>query len=63
MLDEDSPLVSFFAAPSRQLQAGNQEEGAFSKKDMGVGRRLRVCLTNIRRYLVDVGRRMQMAGE
>ena len=23
MVDEDSPLVSFFAAPSRQLQAGN----------------------------------------
>ena len=60
MLDEDSPLVLFFAAPSRAHWLSRS--GAFSMKDMEVGRRLRVCLTEVRRYLVDVRRRMQMAG-
>ena len=46
-----------------QLRAGNQEEGFFLKKDMGVEQRLRVCLTEVHMYLVDVGRQMQMAGE
>ena len=35
-----------------QLRAGNQEEEAFSMKDMEVGRRLRVSLTEVRMYLV-----------
>ena len=52
MLDEDSPLVSFFAAPSRQLQAGNQEEGV-SNEGYGNGAKATAYLTEVRRYLVD----------
>ena len=52
MVDEDSPLVSFFAAPSRQLQGGNQEE-RFSNEGYGSGAKVTVCLTNVRMYLVD----------
>ena len=36
-----------------QLRAGDQEEKAFSVKDMEVGEKLRVCLTEVRRYLAD----------
>ena len=35
-----------------RLRAGNQEEAAFSMKDMEAGRRLRVCLTEVHMYLV-----------
>ena len=51
MVDEDSPLVSFFAAPSRQLQAGNQEE-RFSNEGYGSSAKVTVCLTGVRRYFV-----------
>ena len=51
MVDEDSPLVLFFAAPSRQLQAGNQER--FSNEGYGSGAKVTVCLTDVRMYLVD----------
>ena len=52
MVDEDSPLVSLFAAPSHQLQAGNQEE-RFSNEGYGSGAKVTVCLTDVRMYLVD----------
>ena len=49
-----------------QPLTGNQEKQAFSMKDMEVGWRLRVCLTEVRMNLVDTRRwtrRDQRAGE
>ena len=46
-------LRSSLSRVVHQLRTSNQEEGAFSKKDVEVGRRLRVYLTEVRRYLVD----------
>ena len=49
-----------------QLRVGNQEVEAVSMKGMEVRRRLRVCLTEVRIYLVDTRRWMrtdQRAGE
>ena len=51
MVDEDSPLVSFFAVPSRQFQAGNQ--GDIFNEGYGSGAKVMVCLTDVRMYLVD----------
>ena len=47
------PFRSSLRRVAHQLRTSNQEEGAFSKKDVEVGRRLRVYLTEVRRYLVD----------
>ena len=51
MLDEYTLLVLFITMPL-QLRAGNQEEEAFSMKDMGVGGV--TGLTEVHRHLVDM---------
>ena len=51
MLDEDSPLVLFFAAPSRAHWLSRR--GVFFGGGYGNGAKAAACLTEVHRYLVD----------
>ena len=54
MLGEDSLLVSFFARRTvLQLRVCNQEERVFFDEGYGSGLKVTVCLTEVRRHLVD----------